>query len=936
MKQPHANAQRRTSWPVACHRAFLSAAIAATLASAAFSAYALPATGADASASPGGADPGSSGGYADFDRSMLSGAGQNTTDLSRFEHGNPVLPGEYNSDIYLNNVWVGRNAVRFVAPSPNANALPCLDRKMLDQFGLHPKLADDVAKRLDDPSACVAIGELIPDAKMTFDMTQLRLDVSVPQAYMGLMPRGYVAPEYWDAGVPAGLLNYNFNSFHSSSQGNSQTSSYLGVNTGVNVGLWHLREQGTMTWTSASSNSPSRSHWQNIQTYLQRDLPSLRSVLTVGDSYTDGTVFDSFGIRGVQLGTDDRMLPQSMQGYAPMIRGIANTNALVSVRQNGVQIYQTTVAPGPFVINDLYPTGFGGNLDVTVTEADGHTTSFVVPYASVAQLLRPGITRYDVAAGQLRVASIKDQPGVVQATVQHGFNNLLTGYAGIVGSQGYGAALIGAAIDTHYGALALDVTQAQAHIPGYSTQSGQSVRITYSKVIPSTQTNFSVAAYRYSTGGYLSLTDAEQARDYARHGLDPFSTSLTPTVNTIDGVPESTVLTPAQQAALNGSTFNAGSLLTVTGVQRQRSDFTLSMSQPLGQNGGSIYANASIRDYWNRNGTDTQFQLGYSNHIHRLSYNVSAMRSVDATTGRYDNQFFVNFTLPLGSTPHAPTMTLNLSHDEQSGSQEQAMVSGTLGADNQFNYGATASHSSGGETGSGTNNAGSLSAGYRSPFAVFNATYGKGTGYSQASVGMSGSVVAHPGGITFGQPISDTVGIIYVPGAAGARVNSSGGVKIDRFGYAIVPYLTPYAINSVQVDPKGLPMDVQLDSTSAQVAPYAGAMVMLKFKTQNGRTVLIRSKLDNGDAPPFGAEVFNEKNAVLGVVGQAGQILVRGVDPTGKLSVRWHDDDGEAQSCSFYYELPPPSKDKSAKALQQITASCTRSNAVAQATRSGS
>lgn len=264
------------------------------------------------------------------------------------------------------------------------------------------------------------------------------------------------------------------------------------------------------------------------------------------------------------------------------------------------------------------------------------------------------------------------------------------------------------------------------------------------------------------------------------------------------------------------------------------------------------------------------------------------------------------------------------------------MVSGTLGADNQFNYGATASHSSGGETGSGSNNAGSLSAGYRSPFAVFNATYGKGTGYSQASVGMSGSVIAHPGGVTFGQPIGDTVGIVYAPGAAGARVNSSGGVKIDRFGYAVVPYLTPYSLNSVQVDPKGLPLDVQLSSTSAQVAPYAGAVVMMKFKTENGRTVLIRSELDNGDALPFGAEVFNEKNAVLGVVGQAGQILVRGVDPTGKLSVRWHDDDGEAQSCSFYYELPPRSKDKQAKALQQITATCVRSNAVAQVTRSGS
>jgi len=924
---PYATHQRRTSWPVACRRAFLSSVIAATLAGATFSTHALPAAAAN------GADPAASGGYADFDRSMLSGAGQNTTDLSRFEHGNPVLPGEYVSDIYLNNVWVSRESVRFAAPSAKADAVACLSRKMLDQFGLHPKMSEDVTKRLDDPSACVALSELIPDATMVFDMTQLRLDVSVPQAYMGVMPRGYVSPEYWDAGMTAGFLNYNVNSFHSSSQGATQTSTYLGVNTGVNLGLWHLREQGTMTWTSGSGNTPSQSHWQNIQTFLQRDLPSLRAVLSVGDSYTDGAVFDSYGIRGVQLSTDDRMLPQSMQGYAPVIRGVATTNALVSVRQNGVQIYQTTVAPGPFVINDLFPTGFGGNLDVTVTEADGHTTSFVVPYASVAQLLRPGITRFDIAAGQLRVASIKDQPGVVQGTVQHGFSNLLTGYAGIVGSQGYGAALIGAAIDTHYGALALDVTQAQAHIPGYSTQSGQSVRITYSKIIPSTQTNFSVAAYRYSTGGYLSLTDAEQARDFVNQGRDAFATSLTPVTPTIDGVNESSVLTPAQLAALNGTTLNAGSLFTVTGVQRQRSSFSLSMSQPLGANGGSLYANVSLRNYWNRNGNDTQYQVGYNNHFRRLAYGVSATRSVDAT-GRYDNQFFVNFTLPLGTSPHSPTMSLNLVHDDQSGSQEQAMVAGTLGSDNQFNYGATASHSSGGSGSS--SNAGSLSAGYRSPYAIFAATYGKGTGYSQSSVSMSGSIVAHPGGITFGQPIGDTVGVVYAPGAAGARVNSSGGITIDSAGYAIVPYLMPYNLNTVQIDPKGLPLDVQLTSTSAQVAPYGGAVVLLKFKTENGRTLLIHSQLENGNAPPFGAEVFNEKNASLGVVGQAGQILVRGVEQSGQLTVRWNDDDGQAQSCSFTYQLPAKGKDKSSKALEQINATCVRPTMVAQATRNGS
>jgi outer membrane usher protein len=903
----------RPSWPVACRRAFLYAGIAMALAGWHGVSHAAPV--ADASAS--GADASASGGFADFDRNLLSGNGQNTTDLSRFEHGNPVLPGDYSTDIYLNNVWVGRGNVRFAASSANSNATPCVDRKLLDNLGLHPpKLGDVTLAQLQDPTACVSIGSLIPGATMAFDMSQLRLDTSVPQAYMNQMPRGYVSPQYWDQGVPAALLNYNFNGYHNSSQGQSQSSAYLGLNAGVNLGPWHLREDATMDWQSGTAGTSARHQWQNIDAYIQRDLPSLRAQLTIGDSFTDGAVFNSYGIRGVQLATDDRMLPQSLQGYAPVIRGVAQTNARVTVRQNGVQIYQTTVAPGPFQISDIYPTGYGGNLQVTVTEADGRVTTFAVPYASVAQLLRPDITRFDIAAGVLRDASISDKPVVLQATLQHGFSNLLTGYAGLVGSQGYGAALVGGAINTRFGALALDITQAEAHIPGYSTQSGQSLRLTYSKILPSTQTTFSVAAYSYSTGGFLSVTQAAEARAYVRDGINAFNVVQQQAVTTIDGVPAQSVLTPVQQAAVSGSTFN-NPIVSITGVQKQRNTFTLSMSQPLGHNGGSIYANVSASDYWNQHGNNTQYQVGYSNHYRRLAYSISATRSVDPL-GRYDNEVYVNFSIPLGSSPHAPTFIANLTHDQENGSQYQAIVNGTFGSQSQFNYGATATHSS-----DGGGNAGSVNAGYRSPYAVLNASYGDGSGYSQTSVGVSGSVVAHPGGVTFGQPLGDTVGILYIPGAAGAQINNSVGAHIDHSGYAIVPELTPYSLNTIQIDPKGLPLDVQLDSTSAQVAPYAGAVVMLKFKTETGRTIIVRAHLTDGEALPFGAQVYNEKGVALGVVGQAGQILVRGVNQVGQLKVSWTKDDGTAQSCSFPYQVPASASDKHATSYQEINAVCT-------------
>lgn len=867
---------------------------------------------------------------ASFDRSLLSGAGQNTVDLSRFERGNPVLPGSYSADLYLNNTPAGRASVRFATPPGQASATPCVDRMLLDQLNLHPaNLSTEISAQMQDPKACVGFDSLIPGASLTFDMSSLRLDASVPQAYLGQMPRGYVGPEYWDEGVPAALLNYNFNTYRTTSQGHNQTSAYLGLNFGLNFGPWHLRQDSTLDWQSATTGSSAHREWQNIDTYVQRDLPSLRAQLTVGDSYTDGQVFDSYGLRGVQLATDDRMLPDSLRGYAPVVRGVAETNAKVTVRQNGLVIYQTTVAPGPFTINDLYPTGYGGNLDVTVTEADGRTRTFAIPYASVAQLLRPGTTRFGIAVGELRSTTLDHKPTVAQATIQHGFSNLLTGYAGVEASQGYGAALIGGAVNTRLGAVAVDITEAHASIPGYSSHSGQSLRVTYSKVLPETNTSFAVAAYRYSTSGYLSLTDAALARDYARRGFDAFNTVLPLQGAMIDGVPQQTLLTPAQQAALAGSTYNP--VVQATGLQRQRNRFTLTLNQRLGDRGGSIYVNTTANDYWNRTGTDTQFQVGYSNSFGRVSFNVSATRTRDPL-GRYDNQYFASFSLPLGESTHSPNLSFNASHDGFSGTQEQATISGSAGVDNQFNYGVTASHSNS----EGTGNAGSINGGYRSPYAVIAASYGNGSGYSQASLGLSGAVVAHPGGVTFGQPMGDTVGIVHVPGAAGARLGNASGLRIDRFGYALVPYLTPYNLNTVTIDPQGLPLDVQLDATSSQVAPHAGAVVMINFKTENGRALIARAQLPNGKSLPFGAEVSNEKGIVLGVVGQAGKILMRGVDQRGLLTARWQDDNGQAEACSFSYQLPEKTKGGPATAYEEIKVTCERPQALAQVARSGS
>jgi outer membrane usher protein len=874
-------------------------------------AQAEPASGAAADAN----------GFAEFDRSMLPGGGKDAADIARFEHGNPVLPGTYNLDVYVNRNWAGRLDVRFAAPAPKASALPCVTPELLNRMGLAPAVPDaDAAARLPSRGACVQLSDLIPGAALTLDLPDLRLDASIPQAYMSQMPRGYVNPASWNAGVPAFLLNYNLNAYHATSAGQSQTSTYLGLRAGINVGLWQLRQDSTATWNSGAMGQPGRRRWHNIDAYAQRALPALRAKITLGDSFTDGAVFDSFGLRGVQLATDDQMLPQSLRGYAPVVRGVADTNARVTIRQNGVQLYETTVAPGPFVIRDLYPTGYGGDLLVTITEANGRQHSFSVPYASLAQLLRPGVTRFDVAAGRLRTDILQDTPGVIQAAVQHGFDNVFTGYAGAQGSAGYAAVLVGGAFNTRLGAVAVDITQAHASIPRYGTHDGRSFRITYSKILPDTDTSLTVAAYRYSTSGFLSLLDAESARDYARRGLDALQ-YVPGNVPMIDGVPLESLLTPAQRAALAGSVYNANDDVTPHGLLQQRNRFTLTLSQRLGRD-GSLYANASLNDYWNRNGRDTQFQIGYNNHFRRVSWGISATRS-RLVFGGYDNQVFLNASLPLGDGAHAPNVSINLSHGNELGSQEQATLNGSAGQWNQFTYGATASRS---DAGGGA--AASVNAGYRSPYAVFSASAGKGSGYSQQSVSASGAIVAHRGGITFGQPVGDTVALVHVPGANGAHITNAPGVRVDRSGYALVPYLMPYQLDTIQIDPKGLPLNVQLDATSAQVAPYAGAVVMVDFKSKQGRALIVRIHMPDGKPAPFGAEVVDSKGRSLGVVGQAGLALLRGVDERGHLSVQWRDAEGAAQACGFAYTLP--AHVPGASAYEQIRSTCVATGSTRQ------
>lgn len=788
------------------------------------------------------------------DTLLMKSQGQHI-DVARFARGNPVAPGEYTADIVLNGDWLGRSTVRFVSVPGSDSASLCVDAPLmtripLDATSLSEAGRAELAKIGAD--GCGSLAQIVDGASYRFDQADFRLEVTVPQAALLRQPRGYVSPELWDAGIASATLKYNANTYRSSHAGQSSDMTYAGLNMGLNVAGWHLRHTGSYVRRTGET-----SHYNAVSTYVQRALPALRSQITMGDVYTDGAVFDSMALRGVTVASDDRMLPESQRGYAPLIRGVAGSNAHVNVSQNGVTLYETNVPPGPFEISDLYPTGYGGDLLVTVTESDGGARSFTVPYASVSQSLREGNTRYQAVVGQIRESSIDARPMLAQATIQHGFSNLFTGYAGATATRGYAAGLVGGAFNTRMGAIAVDLTRAKARIPGVSATTGHSARVAYSNLVPATNTSIAIAAYRYSSRGFWTVRNAVHARSLVAAGKP------------------------------------------VGDVARERSQIQVTVSQNLGESGGNLYVVGATQTYWNQPGSTTRFQMGYSDGLKlaglRASYNLSFSRQRDGRSQRFDNQLYFGLTVPLGKSARAPTLSASTSHSTRAGTSQLVGLNGSAGEGYEFSYNLNGSRASGARHAGGN-------VYYRAPFATLSAGASGGSGQSQYSAGLSGALVVHAGGITPTNDLGETSALVEARGARGARVTNGTGIRIGRSGYAIVPSLTPYMLNTISIDPKGIPLDVELQSTSRQIAPRANALVAVRFATNTGRSALITPRLPDGRALPFGTPVYDDAGASVGVIAQGSHLFVRGIPESGVLTAKWGSDTQD--SCSFAYRLP--------------------------------
>ncbi|EBP2451209.1 fimbria/pilus outer membrane usher protein, partial [Salmonella enterica] len=570
----------------------------------------------------------------------IDGPGKELTDLSAFEEGIGQMPGTYRVDVIVNKSSAGVHDVNFVMQKDtagNTTLQPCFSVDSLREFGIRTDAFPNLAGHGD----CANLAA-IPQASAEFAFERQQLRLSIPQAAVDSHARGYVAPERLDEGINALLLNYSFSGANTEARRGDMTDSdsyYLSLRPGLNIGPWRIRNYST--WNRNVNGDSADESWDSLYTYAQRNIIALKSQLTFGDSTAPSELFDSVPFRGAQLASDDDMLPDSLRGYAPVVRGIARTNAQVIIKQNGYTIYQSYVSPGAFEITDMYPTGSSGDLDVTIKEADGSEQHQTVAFASLPILQREGRLKYSVTSGQYRpYESDIDKKMFTQATLIYGLPAGFTVYGGGQFSQHYKSLLTGLGKNLgELGAVSVDGTQAWSTQKDQDKESGQSWRIRYSKNILETGTNISISGYRYSTSGYYTLPEV----------LDTWRDDESQNNN-----------------------------------DRRRNRAELQLNQSIGASLGSLSLNAISEDYWNSDRKMRSLGVGYSNSWGGVTYNINYSYNRNTTDSDdsdkiYDEDqvFSLSINIPLDRWLSHSYATYNLNTSKRGNTNHTVGLNGS-------------------------------------------------------------------------------------------------------------------------------------------------------------------------------------------------------------------------------------------------------------------
>ncbi|WP_414161809.1 outer membrane usher protein [Serratia sp. BNK-10] len=785
-----------------------------------------------------------------FNTDVLDVNDRKNIDLSQFSRGGYIMPGQYSMVVRVNKSDLPEQPVAFYAPDGDANgSRACLSPELVAQLGIK----DEAAKKLTwwREGACLDEASL-PGMEVRGELATSALYLSIPQAYLDYVSEDWDPPARWDEGIPGLLFDYNLNGQAQRQQQVGTQNYSLGGNgtAGANLGAWRLRADWQGQWNRQGGGESTRNlDWSRY--YAYRAIPMLRSKLTLGEDYLDSGLFDSFRFGGVSLRSDDNMLPPNLRGYAPEVNGVAKSNAKVTVSQQGRVLYETTVAAGPFRIQDLNDA-VTGDLDVRVEEQDGSVQEFKMSTANIPYLTRPGSLRYKLAAGKPSDMDHRYQgPMFGTGEFSWGVSNGWSLFGGALLGGDYNAAALGIGRDLLLlGALSFDVTQSRAKLPyNGETLSGGSYRLSYSKSFDELDSQVTFAGYRFSERNFMSMSEYLDARQY-------------------------------------GQRFG-----------NSKEMYTITYNQQLRDIGLSAYLNFSHQTYWERPAND-RYSLTMSRYFDlgkfkNLSLSLSAYRNRYNETN--DDGMYLGLSVPWGN---GATLSYNATLTRDDNTHRAGYYDRI---DERSNYQISAGGSRSGASLSGYyNRDGDLAR------MSANASYQQSRYSAIGGSVQGGMTLTAEGGALHRNGIAGSTRLLLdTEGVAGVPVRGYGSpVATNRWGKAVVTDVNSYYRNKASIDLDKLGDNAEATTSVVQATLTEGAIGYRKFAVIAGEKAMAVIKLADGSEPPFGATVLNARKQETGIVNDGGSVYLSGINAGERMMVRWNG----AEQCEVQMPTPLPAE----------------------------
>jgi len=568
------------------------------------------------------------------------------------------------------------------------------------------------------------------------------------------------------------------------------------------------------------------------------DWPERMWTLEVGDSTGKAGIWGRpalFG--GLNFHTNFLTRPGFITYPQPSFSGAAVVPSTATVFIDNVRRANLGFAPGPFGISNIPVISGDNEVSLVVRDSLGRETIMRQQFYSSLELLKPGLHDFALEAGMIRQ--------------NFGLRSFDYKKLAVVGQSRYGwsekltaeARLeqIGQGTTLGVGAIVLVPIPAIATIAIAASQSdGQSGTLILAGLEKRTR-DWAVGIRGQSMSAGFTQLGVDQIRVRPQHSLTAYGST---------------------KLGRESDYGSFGFVFVDAGRNKQDGGQTVSATWSKSFVNGSVFYLST--SYANHPARNTQVSAA-------LSYPLGRRTSVSASASR-------NSSGAASGSISAATALKNV--DEIAW---RARISGST------------------SPAAATSMTGEATLLWRAP--MFDSSVGVSVGREAQGgrIAVSGAVGMADGTWFRTRTLYDGFGIIRTPGMNGIPIMSNGRVVAvsDRNGIAVVSNLTPYQENTLRVDLKRLPLNIDTDNDTVVLVPRYRSATSGEIKLFRTVSAMLSVTTGNGVPVPLGTEVSLIGSAERFVVGRAGRLYLAKLQPQNTVVV--HLDNGD---CTLSLDVP--------------------------------